>query len=221
MAQGASGPESGAGANGDRRRVEQVVRRCRAGSAGQDDYTFLFERFGSQLERQFIRWGSSVEEARDLNQETFQRIFQGVESFQGTGDRLFESWVSWIWTIARTTLRRSVRFQRAQKRPQNVQSLDALEDSARNVARLRPPQQEEVEEGEAVRQVREAVDELPEQERKCVILFYYQEKKIRQIAVILRLAEGTVKAHLNHARAKLKVGLQDRFDFEGDTDDRA
>ena len=53
-----------------------------------------------------------------------------------------------------------------------------------------------------------------------MILFYFQEKKIRQISVILNIAEGTVKAHLNHARAKLKTRLEDRFDFEDDADDR-
>ena len=167
MAEGASGSESGSG-DVDRERVERAIRRCRAGVGGQDDFTFLFQRFQPQLERQLIKWGSTAEEARDLNQETFQRIFQAVESFQGAGDHLFESWVSWIWTIARTTLRRTVRFQRAQKRPQDVQSLDAMEaERAQNVARLQPPQHDRVEAEEADAQVREAIDELSEQEKNA------------------------------------------------------
>ena len=72
----------------------------------------------------------------------------------------------------------------------------------------------EVLDDEVSRRVREAVDTLPEQELKCVILFYYQGMKTRQVAVILRIAEGTVKAHLNHARAKLKTRLGSYFDFD-------
>ena len=203
--------------DGDRQRVERAVRNLQAGTEVEDNFDFLFRRFSAPLIRQLIHWGADTDEARDLNQETFQRIFQDVRNFKG-GDRLFESWVGWIWKIARTTRLRSERAKRAAKRPQNPQPLEGLDEERERTAR--PPRQlDQVLGEEARRRVSKAVDELPEQELKCVLLYYYQGMKTRQIAVILRIAQGTVKAHLSHARAKLKTRLGDHF--EPDNESRA
>ena len=206
-------PSSDGDAHSDRHRVEHAVRNLQAGTRVEDSFDFLFRRFSAPLTRQLMSWGADADEAHDLNQETFQRIFQDVQNFQGTSDRLFESWVGWIWTIARTTRLRSERFKRAAKRPQNPQNLDDLDEQRELTAR--PPRQLDRVLGREVRQrVRNAIDELPEQELKCVILYYFQGMKTLQIAVILRIAQGTVKAHLSHARAKLKTKLGDYFELD-------
>ncbi len=206
-----SAPGDGAG-SGDRQRIEQAVRNLRAGIQVEDSFDFLFRRFSAPLTRQLISWGASAEEGRDLNQETFQRIFQDVEAFQG-GDRLFESWVGWIWKIARTTWLRNERYKRARKRPQNPQPLEEIDEVRERTAR--PPRQLDRLLDQEVRQrVRRAIDELPEKELKCVLLYYYQGLKTQEIAVILRIAQGTVKAHLSHARAKLKAKLGSLFELD-------
>ena len=203
----------------DRERVERAVRDLKNGKRVDENFDFLFRRFSEPLFRQLISWGADAEEARDLNQQIFQRIFQCVETFKG-GSHLFESWVGWVWKIARTTWLRSERYRRAAKRPQHLQPLGELDE--RGEPTTPPAQLNRVLDREAVRQVREAIDELPEQELKCMILHYYQGMKTREIAVVLRIAPGTVKAHLNHARTKLKRRLGEYFDFgdEGQTDSK-
>lgn len=216
MARGSTQPEPG-----DRRRVEEAVRDLRSGVRVEASFDLLFRRFSAPLTRQLRSWGAGREEARELNQETFQRIFQDVAGFQGSGERLFESWVGWIWKIARTTWLRSERFKRAEKRPRNPQPLEAIDEERERTAK--PPRQLDRVLDEEVRQrVRRAVDELPEQELKCVILYYYQERKTQEIAVILSIAQGTVKAHLSHARAKLKAELGGLFELDepGEPDPR-
>ncbi len=195
----------------DRERVEEAVRDLRTGKAEDRTFDFLFGRFTQPLIRQFMRWGADADEARDLNQETFQRIFQSMESFQGE-ERVFESWVAWIWKIARTTWLRNLRRKRAAKRPQDVEPLEEVEEPSS----LAPAQLERMLTREAQQQVKSAINALPEQELKCVILFYYQGLKTREISVVLRIAPGTVKAHLSHARSKLKARLGDYFDLEGE-----
>ncbi len=212
-----AGAESSGGARGDRETVEQAIRDFRAGIDVEASFDLLFRRFSPSLTRQFVRWGADPDKARDLNQETFQRIFQDMESFRG-GDELFEVWVGWIWRIARTNWLKSQRFAHAAKRPQNPEPLEVLDRGhERNDAGPALPLGQVLDQ-ELEKRVRSAIDELPEQERKCVILFYYQEMKIREISVVLKIAQGTVKAHLNHARAKLKAGLEDWF--EPDDEDR-
>jgi RNA polymerase sigma-70 factor, ECF subfamily len=207
-----SAPGSSRGASDDRERVERAVRDLQAGTGLPRSFDLLFHRFSTPLHRQFLRWGASPEEARDLNQETFQRIFQDAGSFRGSDDRLFESWIGWIWKIAHTTWLRSRRWQRAEKRPQNPQSLDAV-DEREPLAAGPPRQLERLLRKEVGLKLRRAIEELPEQELKCVILYYYRELKTKQVAVILGIAQGTVKAHLSHARAKLEEKLGGHVDF--------
>ena len=58
-----------------------------------------------------------------------------------------------------------------------------------------------------------AVRELPDRQRACVVLRYYEDFSEAQIAEVLDCAVGTVKSQLSKARAKLASAL--RADFAG------
>ena len=53
-----------------------------------------------------------------------------------------------------------------------------------------------------------AVHGLPAQFREVILLFYYQNFGISEIADILSLPEGTISSRLSRARAKLKGILE-------------
>ena len=57
--------------------------------------------------------------------------------------------------------------------------------------------------------VRRAVFELPEKYRLPVILFYFEDMAVADIAKALDLPEGTVISHLHRGRAKLREELKD------------
>jgi RNA polymerase sigma-70 factor (ECF subfamily) len=59
--------------------------------------------------------------------------------------------------------------------------------------------------------LREAIEKLPEQMRKCLMLRVYQEMKYREIATLLRLSPETVKVHLFQARRRLREDLGPYF----------
>ncbi|MCH5268801.1 MAG: sigma-70 family RNA polymerase sigma factor [Lachnospiraceae bacterium] len=52
------------------------------------------------------------------------------------------------------------------------------------------------------------VEELKEKERIVVILYYYREFSVKEIARILHIPEGTVKSRLSKARGNLKKMLE-------------
>jgi RNA polymerase sigma-70 factor (ECF subfamily) len=52
-----------------------------------------------------------------------------------------------------------------------------------------------------------AVRTLPKQQRAVVVLHYLEDRSVREVAEVLDLAEGTVKAHLSKARAALAAHL--------------
>jgi len=64
---------------------------------------------------------------------------------------------------------------------------------------------------ETTRLVCEAVRELPERQRACVVLRYYEDMPEAQIADILECSVGTVKSQLSKARGKLERALGNRL----------
>jgi len=58
-------------------------------------------------------------------------------------------------------------------------------------------------------QLEEAINTLPERMRVCFVLFAVEKMKQDEIAEILNLSVGTVKAQIFHAKARLRTLLSD------------
>ncbi len=61
---------------------------------------------------------------------------------------------------------------------------------------------------ETRRMIVSLVDSLPDEQRMCVMLYYYDELKTREIAEALNVSEGTIKSRLNYARKSIKEGVK-------------
>lgn len=59
------------------------------------------------------------------------------------------------------------------------------------------------------------IEALPQQQKECVLLFYYSELTVAQIAQVLDCSEGTVKSRLNYARKKLRDGILETEERDG------
>ena len=56
-------------------------------------------------------------------------------------------------------------------------------------------------------QLYQALDRIPEKEKAAIVLFYFEDKSIKEIATILDMPSGTVKYHLSVGRNHLKDHL--------------
>jgi RNA polymerase sigma-70 factor, ECF subfamily len=54
------------------------------------------------------------------------------------------------------------------------------------------------------------VDRLPERSRRLLLLFYYEDHSVREVAKMLAMPEATVRTHLHRARATLWDQLRRR-----------
>lgn len=68
--------------------------------------------------------------------------------------------------------------------------------------------------GDSCRELWDAVSQLDQEFGAVVVLFYYEDLSIKEIAKILGLPEGTVKSRLARAKRKLKVLLAGEAGFE-------
>lgn len=155
----------------------------------------------------FLRKSFAAEDARDLTQEVFLRVFRGLDSFR------FESrFETWLFEIADHVCQNELRRRGTGKRRGVEISLETggQVGEAEDPAPVEPPPAPptalgDILEHERAKALSEAIRELPEQMRTCFHLRYRQERSYEEIAAIMRVSINTVKAHLHQAKKRLKL----------------
>lgn len=185
-------------------------------SAEDPDGAFreLFRRYYSRVKGFFRSRGFDPETCHDLSQETFLRVYRRRESFRGE-----TSLASWIFTIAANLWRNELRRRQAEKRSGEEVSLDdpdtgefAMPHSAGQQVPAADPGPLRVALGrEQVAALGEALEQLPPQMRRVMQMHYHHEHSVKEIAVVLKISESTVKVHLHQGRKQLRQALADRF----------
>jgi len=198
--------------------IEAIFQRLRHGPGREESYRLLFDRFYWPLFRFFEYRGFSTEECQDLIQETFLRVYRGIESFRGEA-----RWEHWLFRIASNTAIKAVRHRTAGKRAGHavalegedvMDSLPAAAGGSPRGAEAPAPLRQLL--GKEMRELlAQAVAGLPAQMRRCVRLRVFQDLDYDEIAEILQISPSTVKVQLFKARKRLQMELGESFaDFD-------
>lgn len=160
-------------------------------------FSELVDRYKNRLMNVIGRMLSSAEEAEDIVQETFVRVYQHRQSFN------FQHCLStWIYTIglnlARNELRKRKRFKFY-----DISEMEGNEVEFAVEAKL-PNRLPEV--------LKSAVEKLPEKYRTAFMLRDVQEMSYEEVAQVLDVPLGTVKSRVNRARLILRDQLQPRLE---------
>lgn len=177
--------------------VEAILDKLRAGESVDQGFRRLYELYYRPVCQFFSNRGFPPDECLDLTQETFFRIYTGVGGF-----RREAGFDTWLFTVATNVFRKHLRKGAAGKRAGQEVPMEA----AAELPQADPSPEDEVQRKERVRRLREAVTRLPEQQRRCVIL-YLEGHKYREVAVLLKVSTETVKAHIHHAKRRLREEL--------------
>ena len=143
-----------------------------------------------------LRFTSKEQEAQDLTQEVFLRVFRTVKSFRaGEG-----SFTVWLTRLTRNLLIDNYRRTKAERVTDSIEDqLPMLEEKtaieARTDSMLAGREASEVLQG--------ALAKLSPELRETVILRDLEGMEYREIAASLSVPEGTVKSRLNRGRAEL------------------
>jgi len=145
----------------------------------------LFERHQTMLFNFFLRLTGNRAASEDLVQEVFIRILKYRAGYQGES-----RFVVWMYQIARNA---HVDFLR-KRRPEV-----ALDERAEATPGREPLPEDRFEADQEAALVRRALDRLPERKREILLLFRYQDLKLREIAELLGVQVGTVKVQVHRA----------------------
>jgi len=204
-----SGPGSGSGAGGDN---------------DPEDFETIFKRHLKEVLNHFLRKGIPRETAEELTQETFLRVYQGIGEFRSES-----ALRTWIFSIAENVGLNAARHQNAKKRKGSEVSISAAAENALEVSAEKHFQGwghsqgilDAVLEDERREKLYEALGGLPPRTRQCILLRVHQDLKYREIAVLMGIDIGTVKALIHQGKERLKKELGpyfDSFDLREDDD---
>ena len=203
---GAREPE-GAGGSEIRPAGIDVARHAR-----EERFEHLFERYYRPVSYFFANRGFSNEECRDLTQETFLGVYKGMGRF-----RRDASVETWLFKIAANIWRNAIRSRRAAKRDAPEISLGGMIDDGQQITddahQGRGPLGDALADEQA-RLLREAIEELPTQMQRCLLLRVDQDMKYREIAAVMQISIETVKSQLFQARERLKARLAEHFEID-------
>ena len=179
-----------------------LVDRARAGEAAA--FETLVKRHQAAafaLAYQMVR---HREDAQDIAQEAFVRVFRGLRDFQGQA--AFKTWLHRIVVnLALDALRRRSRHPGASYD-------DAREpgEEAREEVGTRPDEDPDraLEAREAGEAIRMALEELPAPQRAALLLREVEGLSYQEIAEVLGCAVGTVMSRLHYARRRLQERLR-------------
>lgn len=163
----------------------------------------LMERHGEKLFHYLIRCLQSDDEAADLAQESFVRVYQNRQKYNGR-----QKFTTWLYTIATNLVKDRYRWR--SRHPQV--SLDAENEQTGNSLRDHLPGPELtpcdlLQSDERAEAVRRAVAALPEDLRVPLILAEYEGRPHAEIGAILGCTAKAVELRIYRARQRLRENL--------------
>ncbi len=172
---------------------EDLCLEMQAGS--ESALEVLVHRYHGPIHGFIYRQLRDENAAQDLVQETFIRICTRIKQY-----RYPEPFRPWLYRIALNICRDYWKSSAYRQRQEADELLETTEDNQANIASIYDWQETRTE-------VRQAIGGLPEIYREVLILRFYQDLKLAEIAEALDLPLGTAKWRLFRALSLVKQRL--------------
>lgn len=178
-----------------------LIRRCLAGD--EKAYRELVERYQAQVYSVALRMVRRSEDAEDLTQETFVRMFRALSRYDPT-----RPFGAWLFTIASRLCIDHIRRRKVSPISLTQRERESDEEYEIEVEDPGLKPDEVAAHAEEGRRAEALIDSLPPHYRIVVILRHVQDLSYEEIAEALHLPLGTVKARIHRARALLKARIE-------------
>ncbi|MFO0586720.1 MAG: sigma-70 family RNA polymerase sigma factor [Polyangiaceae bacterium] len=200
--------------NRDARRREaeedrELIYRAQKGDQGA--FRQLVERHQRRAYAIALGLVRDPNDAREIVQEAFLRVFRGLPTFQGSSS--FFTWLYRIVTnLAIDLIRKPGRKDAELVDRQQIDETAEIPHISRidgadpiNVMRRR----------EIASRIQAALDDLPEIHRGVILMREVEGMSYEQMAEVMNVSKGTIMSRLFHARQKLQRALADCYAEEG------
>jgi RNA polymerase sigma-70 factor (ECF subfamily) len=163
---------------------------------GEIDLSRLLSLYGDDLLRVCFLYLRDYHLAEDALQDTFEKAIRSYARFRGESEEK-----TWLTRIAINVCKNQLRTPWHRRRVDDAAFLAQLSIEQNPVDRSKEP-------------LALAISRLAPKYKEVVLLFYYEDMKLKDIAVTLHIPEATVSTRLARARAQLKETAKEWYDGE-------
>lgn len=167
--------------------VEAIVKT-------NDTFMFevLYDRYASMVYNKCYGFANGVDEAKDLTQDVFLRVFVKLASFKGKS-----KFSTWLYAFTYNHCVNYVTRNTAKKIEKNSISSDYIENIGENVDSTQEFQNMRVE------QLKKVMELISPDEKMILLLKYQDNLSIKELSEALDIGESAVKMRLKRAKEKL------------------
>lgn len=161
-------------------------------------FACLLDKYSRQVHSLILRIVRNKEDAEELTQDVFMKVFKKIDSFKGESN-----FSTWIYRIAYNTAISETRKKKHELLAIDETTIDNVsEDEVAEVLGF-------MSEDDQVNRLETALSRLSPDERAIILFFYMEDKSIEDIVTITGLSASNVKTKLHRIRKKLLVLLKE------------
>ena len=183
-----------------------LVRRCLAGE--ENSFADLVGRFQNMVFNLSYRFMGNPQEAEDLAQEVFLKVFRSLDTF-----RRQSTLKTWIYRITTNMALNRIKWLRRRGRHRqvsiDVSASEEMPPMSDSLPDSTPGPDKTVEGFQIGERLQEALDQLSDDQKAVVILRDVEGLSYEEIAETLGVNIGTVKSRLARGRGNMQQMLKD------------
>ncbi|WP_017187817.1 sigma-70 family RNA polymerase sigma factor [Alkalibacillus haloalkaliphilus] len=160
---------------------------------------YCMKHYGHDVKRVVYSYVQNDDDAEDVTQEVFISVYQKIDQFNQ--DSQLKSWLIRIAINKSKDHLRSFKYRQQRLKDKLLQSLkkESIETTT--------PEDLSIQTDEN-KQLIKQIYELPTKYKEVIILYYFEQFTVKEIANILKSNENTIKARLNRGRDRLKTIIE-------------
>ena len=181
----------------------ELIHRARLGDVAA--FEQLVHKHDKQVLTIAARYVTSSEDAKDIYQEVFIRVYRGLKGFRMRSE--FATWLHRI-TVNVCLTHKSRRIRHVHVSLDGDPDGDESETHPAELTTTDGPTDQHSMNAEIRHYVQEALESLSPKQRLVFTLKHYEGYKLREIAAMMKCTEGTVKRYLFLATHQLRARLK-------------
>ena len=174
---------------------EKILTLFKTPGQKEKGFSLLVKKYEKQIYWHIRHMVVVHEDADDLVQDIFLKIWKNLKKFKGNSDLY-----TWIYRIATNETLSYINKKKKKYFPSIEENFESLSATPTHTDSLSG---EEIE-----KHLQNAMNTLPPQQRTVFELKYFQEMKYEDMAEILEVTTGALKASYHHAVKKIKENVQ-------------
>ncbi|GAF63323.1 RNA polymerase sigma factor SigW [Bacillus sp. TS-2] len=159
----------------------------------------IIEKYKNPLYATILRMTKNPEDAQDLLQEVFIKLYHQIDKYNGKG-----SFAGWLHRVTVNHCLDTFRKHEYKIKKEEIQDYASEESQQPDVIYLQKENQ---------RQLEKLISSLPEDERFIILLRYSNELSYEEIAESLNIPVTTVRNKLHRAKKKMRQNLTQKGEY--------